>query len=167
MTIAVYAGTFDPITIGHADIALRAASMFEKVIVALPITSAKSTMFTPAERAKFIVETFKDVPNIEVSHYDGFTVHYAKAHKATVLVRGLRAMSDFEYELQIAHFNRHLDPTIETVFLTAKSDHTFISSTMIREMIRLGSNVGPFVPWPVANEVSVRQARAKALHGKA
>jgi len=157
MTIAIYPGTFDPITNGHLDIAIRAAEMFDKVIVAVPEKSSKNTMFSFCERVALLEAVFADVPRIQVHGYDGLTAAHAKFNGCSAMIRGLRATSDFEYEFQLAHINQHLAPWLDTVLLPARTDHTFISSTMIREMIRYGTDISPFVPPAVAAAVAAKQ----------
>jgi len=146
MKTAVYPGTFDPITNGHLDVARRAATMFDKVIVALARNGEKAPLFSVAERVALAEAALKDQPNVSVTAFDGLLVNYVHAQKALVIVRGLRAVSDFEYELQLALLNRKLEPRVETIFLAPKDEYTFISSRMVKEIAKLGGDVSAFVP---------------------
>ena len=142
---AIYPGTFDPITNGHQDLVRRAASMFEHVIVAIAANPNKAPMFNLAERVDMARRVLHDLSNVEVIGYEGLTVEFARTNKATVVVRGLRAVSDFEFEFQLANMSRHLAREIETVFLTPQEQFTFISSTLVREIAVLGGDVREFV----------------------
>jgi pantetheine-phosphate adenylyltransferase len=143
--IAVYPGTFDPITNGHHDLVRRAASIFQRVIVAIASNPNKVPMFPLETRVDLAQRVLHDLPNVEVLGYSGLTVDFARAHKATIVVRGLRAVSDFEFEFQLANMNRHVAREIETVFLTPQEQFTFISSTLVREIAVLGGDVHEFV----------------------
>jgi pantetheine-phosphate adenylyltransferase len=143
--IAVYPGTFDPITNGHQDLVRRAASIFQRVIVAIAANPNKAPMFPLETRVDLAQRVLDDLENVEVLGYSGLTVDFARAHKATVVVRGLRAMADFEFEFQLANMNRHVAREIETVFLTPQEQFTFISSTLVREIAVLGGDVHEFV----------------------
>jgi pantetheine-phosphate adenylyltransferase len=143
--IALYPGTFDPITNGHQDLVRRAASMFERVIVAIAANPNKAPMFELDARVDMARRVLHDIPNVEILGYSGLTIEFARAHKATVVVRGLRAVSDFEFEFQLANMSRHLAREIETVFLTPQEQFTFISSSLVREIAVLGGNVHEFV----------------------
>ncbi len=142
---AIYPGTFDPITNGHQDLVRRAASMFEHVIVAIAANPNKAPMFNLAERVDMARRVLHGLSNVEVIGYEGLTVEFARTNKATVVVRGLRAVSDFEFEFQLANMSRHLAREIETVFLTPQEQFTFISSTLVREIAVLGGDVREFV----------------------
>ncbi|MFN2381114.1 MAG: pantetheine-phosphate adenylyltransferase [Guyparkeria sp.] len=145
--IAVYPGTFDPITFGHVDLALRAARLFDEVIVAVAGDSAKSTLFSLEKRQALAQQAIDDRSGgIRVDSFDGLLVDYAARVGATALVRGLRAVSDFEYEIQLAAINRRLNNELETVFLSPAEDLGFISSSIVRELARLGGDVTDFVP---------------------
>jgi pantetheine-phosphate adenylyltransferase len=144
--IALYPGTFDPITYGHIDVIRRAAELFSRVVVLVARNSAKNPMFTDEERAAMIREVFRRHPRVEVDGFNGLLVEYARRRKATVIVRGLRAVSDFEYEFQMALTNRKLAPTIDTVFLVPHEKYTYLNSTIVREVARLGGDVSDFVP---------------------
>ncbi|MFT3906435.1 MAG: pantetheine-phosphate adenylyltransferase [Steroidobacteraceae bacterium] len=142
---AVYPGTFDPITRGHEDLVRRAAGIFERVVVAIAANPNKTPLFTLPERVQLARDVLADVGNVEVTGYSGLTVEFARQHDIGVIVRGLRAVSDFEFEFQLANMGRHISPGIETVFLTPKEQFTFISSTLVREIALLGGAVGQFV----------------------
>lgn len=142
---AMYPGTFDPITNGHHDLIRRAASIFDRVFVAIAANPNKAPMFPMEARVDLARRVLHDIPNVEVSGYAGLTVDFAHQHDVTVVVRGLRAVSDFEFEFQLANMSRHLAREIETVFLTPQEQFTFISSTLVREIAVLGGDVGEFV----------------------
>ena len=153
---AVYPGTFDPITNGHHDLVRRAASIFERVIVAIVANPNKAPMFPLEKRIEMARRVLDDVPNVEVKGYSGLTVEFARAEGMHVVIRGLRAVSDFEFEFQLANMSRHLTREVETVFLTPQEQFTFISSTLVREIASLGGNVGEFVHPLVADELKKR-----------
>ena len=142
---AMYPGTFDPITNGHHDLVRRAASIFDRVIVAIAANPNKAPMFSLETRIDLAKKVLHDIPNIEVVGYSDLTVEFARKNNLSVVMRGLRAVSDFEFEFQLANMNRHISPDIETVFLTPKEQFTFISSTLVREIAVLGGNVAEFV----------------------
>ena len=147
MTIAIYPGSFDPITHGHIDVALRAARIFDNLVLAVYRESEKpGAMFSISERIELAREAVKSTPNISVDSFSGLTVDYARALGANTIVRGLRAVSDFEYEFKLAHMNDHLAPEIEVVCLMTSSRHSFISSSLIREVATLGGDVNGLVP---------------------
>ena len=150
---ALYPGTFDPITNGHTDLVRRAAGIFEHVVVAIADNPAKTPMFTLAERVELSTRVLADIPNVEVAGYSGLTVDFARKRGIFVVVRGLRAMSDFEFEFQLANMSRHLAREMETVFLTPQEQFTFISSTLIREIAVYGGDVHEFVDPIVAAEL--------------
>jgi len=142
---AVYPGTFDPITNGHDDLVRRAASVFDRVVVAIAANPSKAPLLSLKKRVDLAKRVLADVPNVEVMGYTGLTVEFAKQHDLSVIVRGLRAVSDFEFEFQLANMSRHLEREIETVFLTPQEQFTFISSTLVREVAVLGGDVKEFV----------------------
>ena len=144
-TIAMYPGSFDPVTNGHLDIIKRSSRMFDKVIVAVLVNSAKTPLFTVEERVAMLRESCKNIPNVEIDSFNGLTVTFAKQKGATVMVRGLRAVTDFDYEFQLAGMNRRLIPDVETVFLTPGDQFQFISSSFVREIALLGGAVNEFV----------------------
>ncbi|MEW5904788.1 MAG: pantetheine-phosphate adenylyltransferase [Pseudomonadota bacterium] len=149
MIRVVYPGTFDPITRGHEDVVRRAAGLFGEVVVAVA-ASRSSTLFTVAERVEMAREAFNDFANVRVEGFDDLLMNYVRKLDARVVLRGLRAVSDFEYEFQMAGMNRSLDPEVETVFLTPAEQYTFISASMVREISRFGGDVSKFVSPAVA-----------------
>jgi len=150
---AVYPGTFDPITNGHTDLVRRAAGIFDRVVVAIAANPGKTPMFTLEERVDLSRRVLASIPNVEVKGYNGLTVDFAREQGCRIVVRGLRAVSDFEFEFQLANMSRHLAGELETVFLTPKEHFTFISSTMIREIAIYGGPVREFVDPIVAAEL--------------
>ena len=144
--IAIYPGTFDPITYGHIDVVERATKLFSRVIVLVARNSTKTPLFSAEERIEMIAEVFKKNSSVEVDGFDGLLVDYAQRRKATVIVRGLRAVSDFEYEFQMALTNRKLVHSIRTVFLVPNEQYTYLNSTIVREVARLGGELSDFVP---------------------
>ena len=144
--LAIFPGSFDPLTNGHVDIILRSAHLFERIIVAVLVNAEKKPLFTSDERVAIIREVFKEYSNIEVDAFDGLLVEYARQCRASAIVRGLRAVSDFEYEFQMALMNRHLEPAIETVFMMPAEQYTYLSSRLIREVFQLGGEVRGLVP---------------------
>lgn len=144
--IALYPGTFDPITLGHLDVMRRAARLFDHVYLAVADSAAKAPIFSLDERAELAREALNGIANVEVSVFTGLLVTHAQELGATAIVRGLRAVSDYEYEIQLAAINRRLDPGIETIFLSPAEDMGFVSSSIVRELARLGGDVTPFVP---------------------
>jgi pantetheine-phosphate adenylyltransferase len=161
--IAIYPGTFDPVHSGHRDIALRAAHLFDELIVAVYDRPAKSLLFTPEERielARASIGEGIDGCRIVVEGYSDLTVHYARSRGATAVVRGLRAVTDFEYEYQMTTMNRHLDEEIETVFLMTTLRYAYLSSTLVKEVAAGGANIDDLVPPPVAEALRQRFRRA-------
>ena len=147
MAIALYPGTFDPVTYGHLDVLTRASRLFDRVIVAVASgNSAKSTMFTPEERVSMLEENLKGFTNVSVELFDGLLVEHARRTGAKVLVRGLRVVSDFEYEFQMAQMNRHLDSNLETIFLMPSQKYFFTSSQLIKQVHRYGDQETGLVP---------------------
>jgi pantetheine-phosphate adenylyltransferase len=144
--LAIYPGSFDPLTNGHVDIILRGARLFDRILVAVLVNADKRPMFEPAERVAMVREVFKEYPNVEVDTFGGLLVDYAREKRATVLVRGMRAVSDFEYEFQMALMNRHLEPALETVFMMPAEQYTYLSSRLIKEVVSLGGDVHGLVP---------------------
>jgi len=142
---AVYPGTFDPITRGHEDLVRRAAGIFHRVVVAVASNPNKAPIFNVEERVGMARAVFADLPNVQLTGYQGLTVDIARQFGNAVIVRGLRAVSDFEFEFQLANMGRHLAPGVETMFLTPKEQFTFISSTLVREIASLGGDVSEFV----------------------
>ena len=144
--LAVFPGSFDPLTNGHVDIILRSAHLFERVIVAVLVNAEKKPLFSSAERVAIVREVFREYANVEVESFDGLLVEYAKRRRASAIIRGLRAVSDFEYEFQMALMNRHLEPTLETVFMMPAEQYTYLSSRLIKEVFQLGGEVRGLVP---------------------
>jgi pantetheine-phosphate adenylyltransferase len=154
----IYPGSFDPITNGHLDVIHRAATLFDEVVVAVAYNEQKSSLFTADERTALIQEVIGKVPNIRVARFDGLLVEFAKAQKATAVVRGLRAVSDFEFEFQMALMNRKLEPVIETIFLMPAEKYTYLSSRIVKEIARLGGDISAFVPDSVARALREKLA---------
>jgi len=149
--LAIFPGSFDPLTNGHVDIVLRSTQLFERVLIAVLVNRDKKPLFSAAERVEIIGEVFREYPNVEVDAFEGLLVEYARRRRASALVRGLRAVSDFEYEFQMALMNRHLEPTLETVFMMPAEQYTYLSSRLIKEVFSLGGEVRGLVP-PVVEE---------------
>ncbi len=145
-TVAVYPGSFDPLTNGHVDIILRGARLFDRIIVAILVNAEKSPLFSLDERIEIARAVFRDRTNVEVDTFDGLLVDYIERRRAQVIVRGLRAVSDFEFEFQMALMNRRLNPKIETVFMMPAEQYTYISSRLIKEVFALGGRVHGLVP---------------------
>ena len=146
MKIAVYPGSFDPATYGHLDVIKRAAVSFDKVIVGVLHNSAKSPLFSARERVNILEKAVQDIPNVEVKAFEGLSVNFARENQAQVIVRGLRAVTDFEYELQMAQTNRVLAPDVDTVFLTTTLEYAYVSSTIMKEVARFGGDLSSFAP---------------------
>jgi len=146
MRIAIYPGSFDPLTNGHLDVAQRAAKLFDRVIVAIAENDSKHPLFTLAERVAMVKKATAHLPNVQTDSFDGLLVDYVAERKAKAIVRGLRAVSDFEFEFQLALMNRKLDENIETIFMMPKDTYTFLSSRIVKEIARLGGDVRSFVP---------------------
>jgi len=160
MNVAVYPGSFDPITNGHLDIIRRASKIYDKVIVGVLTNSSKKPMFSKAQRAEFIRKSTADLDNIEVSFFDGLLVDFLKQVDAKVILKGLRATSDFEYEFQMALVNKQLCPEVETVFLASDERFTYISSSIVREVGRFGGDISVFVPAEILDEVNAAMGKA-------
>lgn len=158
-TTALYPGSFDPLTNGHVDIIRRGARLFDRIIVAVLVNPEKSPLFTAAERVEIAREALADLSNVEVDTFDGLLVDYARRRRASVIVRGLRAVSDFEYELQMALMNRRLNPDVETVFMMPAEPYTYVSSRLVKEVVALGGSVEGLVPEGV--EVRLREKRRR------
>lgn len=150
-SIAISSGSFDPITLGHLDIIKRGAKVFDEVYVVVLNNSSKKPLFTVEERLALIQEATKDIPNVKVDSHSGLLVEYARMRKANVILRGLRAVSDFEYEMQITSMNRKLEENIETFFMMTNNQYSFLSSSIVKEVARYGGNVAGLVP-PVVEQ---------------
>ncbi|OGU14414.1 MAG: pantetheine-phosphate adenylyltransferase [Ignavibacteria bacterium GWB2_35_12] len=144
--IAVYPGTFDPITNGHVDVIERASQMFDKIIVVIAVNSKKEVLFSDEERCELAVQSLKQLPNVEVEMHKGLIIEFARSKNAVALIRGIRAVSDFEYEFQLALMNRKLVPEIKTIFLMPHERYTYLNSSIIRELAKYKQDVSEFVP---------------------
>jgi pantetheine-phosphate adenylyltransferase len=162
VTRAIYPGSFDPLTLGHVDIIRRAGNLFDSLIVAVAHNEAKRALFTADERISMIEEALQGTPNILVKKLDGLLVDFAVAEDAFVVIRGLRAVSDFEFEFQMALMNRSLLPRLETVFLTPKEEYTFLSSRIVKEVGRFGGDVTSFVPALVAQRLDEKFSKIES-----
>lgn len=151
MKIAVYPGSFDPITLGHLDVLKDGAHMFDKVIITVSNNISKHALLSVEERKELIRQSVADIPNVKVDSFDGLTVEYAKKVGATILLRGLRAVSDFEYEMQLSQTNRSLSEDIKTVFLITRPEYNFISSSSVKEILKNNGDISKFVPKPVSD----------------
>lgn len=151
--ICLFPGTFDPVTLGHVDIINRALPLFDKIIVGIGLNSAKAPMFSADQRLQWIEEIYKDEERVEGATYEGLTIDYCRKVGANFILRGIRYVSDFEYEKTIADANRTLDKTIETIFLTGEPKYTSVASTIVRDIIRNGGNAAPFIPDLVAESL--------------
>ena len=161
MTVsAMYPGTFDPITLGHEDLVRRACRLFDKVVVAVAANPGKEPMFSLEERVELAQSVLSEIGNVEVSGYEGLTVDFAQDNDLQVIVRGLRAISDFEYEFQLANMNRHLTDDVETAFLTPTETYTYISSSLVREICTMGGDISEFVSPAVRSALMERCGRA-------
>ncbi len=157
MTVsAMYPGTFDPVTIGHEDLVRRGARLFDRIVVAVAANPGKEPMFTLDERVSLVKSVLSDLDNVEVTGYSGLTIEYAQHNNLQVIVRGLRAVSDFEYEFQLANMNRELTDDVETVYLTPAAQYNFISSSLVREVASLGGDISKFVS-PVVKEALLQR----------
>ena len=161
-SIAIYPGSFDPITNGHLDLIQRGSRLFDKLIVSILRHDAKEPLFTVEERIEMLREVVHVYPNVDVDSFDGLLVDHAAHRSATVLLRGIRAISDYEYELQMALMNRRLNPALETVFLLSNEAYSFISSRLVKEVFGLGGNITGLVPASV--EARLKRRLAKTIH---
>ena len=161
MIKVVYPGTFDPFTRGHEDLVRRAARVFDRVVVGVAESAAKQPLFTGAERVAMAREVLAPIANVEVQGFSSLLMDFVQAQGAKIVLRGLRAVSDFEYEFQMAGMNRHLYPNVETLFLTPSEQYTFISATIVREIARFGGDVSHFVDPAVADEDPRARRRAQ------
>ncbi|MBR5223911.1 MAG: pantetheine-phosphate adenylyltransferase [Clostridia bacterium] len=152
-SIAICPGSFDPVTNGHLDIITRAANMFDKVIVVVAYNANKKHCFTPDERVEMIKKCIPDLLNVEVVHFDGLLASYAADCGATAIIKGLRAMSDFEYEFQMALTNKKLNPNVETLFLTTDAQNMYLSSSMVRQIASMNGDISSFVPEAIRQDI--------------
>ena len=153
---AICPGSFDPVTVGHLDIVGRAAQLFDEVIVVVMNNSAKNPLFSADERVEMLKKVTADMPNVSVDRYDGLLAEYAKEQNANVVVKGLRAVSDFEYEFQMALTNKKLNPELDTVFLTTKAENMYLSSSLVRQVGAMGGDISEFVPAEIKEQVLKR-----------
>ena len=158
-TVAVYAGSFDPVTKGHLDLIERASRLFDEVIVAIGVHPTRHPLFSFEERVALLEEVIKPFPTARVDQFDGLLIHYCKRVGARVIVRGLRAATDFEYELQIAHANADMKPELDTVFLPTRTNYGFISASLVREIARHGGDVSRYAPLDVCERVKAKYAK--------
>ena len=158
MKIAVYPGSFDPATYGHLDVIRRAAVSFDKVIVGVLHNSSKSPLFSVQERVNILEKATQDVPNVEVKPFEGLSVNFARENHAQVIIRGLRAVTDFEFELQMAQTNRVLEPEVDTTFLITSLEYAYLSSTVVKEVAAFGGDIHKFVPDFVEKEIRAKYA---------
>jgi pantetheine-phosphate adenylyltransferase len=156
MRTVIYPGSFDPVTNGHLDVIQRAAKLFDRVIVAVARNESKSPLFSLRERRKLVVASVAHLENVEADTFTGLLVNYVEKRAGQAIIRGLRAVSDFEFEFQLALMNRKLNERVETIFMMPKDTYTFLSSRMVKEIARLGGNVGAFVPPPVSAALAGR-----------
>ncbi|MBO5089547.1 MAG: pantetheine-phosphate adenylyltransferase [Clostridia bacterium] len=152
-SIAICPGSFDPVTNGHLDIITRAAKMFDKVIVVVAQNSAKKNCFSPEERVEMIKKCIPDLENVEVVHFDGLLADYAALRGASAIIKGLRAMSDFEYEFQMALANKKLNPNVETLFLSTASQNMYLSSSMVKQIASMNGDISGFVPEVIKQDI--------------
>ncbi len=153
MKTAVYPGTFDPISLGHVDVVQRGLKLFDRIVIGVATNPGKQPCFTHGDRLAMVKESFAEHANVEVAGFDGLLVEFARAQGACAILRGLRAASDFEYEFQMATMNRRLDDTIETAFVMAREDYTFVSSRFIREISAMGGDVSSLLPEPALRRI--------------
>ncbi|MDD3477709.1 MAG: pantetheine-phosphate adenylyltransferase [Candidatus Izemoplasmatales bacterium] len=161
MKIGYYPGSFDPITFGHLDIATRGAKLFDKLYVAISDNPNKNTLFTAEERCRLVREALKELPNVEVVRSEVLTVEHCKILGATHILRGLRAVTDYDYEFQLTNFNRRISNDIDTVFLMTEGEFSFLSSSSVRELAQFGGDVTPFVPKVVAEAIAAKINKRK------
>ena len=161
--VAIYPGSFDPLTNGHVDIISRGARLFDRIVVAILLNIEKAPLFSVDERVDIARDVFRDNPNVEVDTFDGLLVEYARRKRASVIVRGLRAISDFEYEMQMALMNRHLNPDVETVFMMPAETYTYVSSRLVKEVVALGGSVTNLVPSLVESRLREKRHARETL----
>ncbi len=159
MRLCIYPGTFDPLTNGHFDVLQRAAKLFDRVTVAVAISTPKNALFSIEQRVELVRANLGQLPNVDVVSFDGLLVEFARKQQAQAIIRGLRALSDFEFEFNMALMNRHLDPQVETIFVMPKEAYSYTSSSLVKQIASLGGDIAHFVPANVA--VALQQALAK------
>ena len=160
MRLALYPGTFDPITNGHLDVAHRTLRIFPRLVMAVAINLAKSGTFTPEERIEMVDSVIGDTPGVSVTSFEGLTVDFAREIGANVVIRGVRAMSDFEYEFEMALMNKHLYPDLETIFMMPSQQYLYVSSSRLKELVQFGRDIQEFVPPVVAKRLRERIGRS-------
>ena len=160
---AIYPGSFDPVTFGHLDIIRRAASLVDELIVGVLNNNAKSPLFSVEERVKMLVEVTKDINNVKIVPFEGLLVDFANRMEADMVVRGLRAITDFEYELQIAQTNHKLSPSVETIFLTTSLEYSYLSSTIVKEVAVFGGDISQFVPEIVIDRIQEKMEKKRRV----
>ena len=165
MSVAIYPGSFDPVTLGHLNIIKRASACFDKLIVCFMVNSNKPGMFTPDERVDLLRRSTKRFPNVEVDFSNELLAAYARRRGARVVVKGLRAVSDYEQEVQMALINRKLNPRLETMFLASSEKYTYLSSTIVKEMARYGADLAEFIPREIVDDVNRRMGEMERKEG--
>lgn len=163
MKLAICPGSFDPVTNGHLNIITRAAAMFDKVIVVVMVNGNKQPLFSSEERVDLLRRATADLPNVEIDCFGGLLADYARMHNADAIVKGLRAMSDFEYEFQMALTNRKLNPTVETVFLTTNAEFMYLSSSLVKQVAGFGGDIREFVPACIVQDILQKYGRNEKL----
>ncbi len=158
MTVAVYPGSFDPVTLGHFDIIERGASIMDRLIVGVLNNNSKTPLFSVEERVNMLIDVTRHLPNVEVRSFEGLLVDFVRANQAKVIIRGLRAVTDFEYELQMSQTNRVIAPGVDTIFLTTNLKYSYLSSSVVKEIAMFGGDVRPFVHPVVAERIRAKYA---------
>ena len=159
MIRAIYPGSFDPVTFGHLDIIIRSSKIVDELIIGVLMNKAKSPLFSVEERVKMLKEVTKDLDNVKVVPFDGLLVEFARQQKARLVIRGLRAITDFEYEIQMSQTNHKLEPEVETMFLTTNLKYSYLSSTIVREVAAFGGDISQFVPETVAKSIKEKMSQ--------
>ena len=165
MRIGIYPGSFDPVTLGHVDIIKRASTLVDKLYVAVIKNKRKKSLFTTSERINMLRKVTKDIPNVEIEHFSGLTVDLAMQKEANVIFRGLRAVTDFEYELQLAQTNHKLNPDVDTVFLITNVEYAYLSSSIVREIACYNGAIESFVPESIIDEIYDKYKRGESEYG--
>ena len=159
MIRAIYPGSFDPVTFGHLDIITRSSTIVDELIIGVLMNKAKTPLFSVEERVKMLKEVTKDLDNVKVVPFDGLLVEFARQQKARLVIRGLRAITDFEYEIQMSQTNHKLEPEVETMFLTTNLKYSYLSSTIVREVAAFGGDISQFVPETVAKSIKEKMSQ--------
>ena len=163
MKTAIYPGSFDPVTLGHFDIIKRSSEIFDQVIVGVLCNNAKSPLFSVEERVRMLKEVTKDIPNVRIYPFDGLLIDFAAKMEAGVVIRGLRAITDFEYELQMSQTNHKLNPDVETIFLTTSIEYSYLSSTTVKEIASYGGDITQFVPEAVVGKLEQKMKEKRRV----